>query len=116
MKKMHALTAVAVAVSLVACGGGGDDDDHRGLLLEAPQAITTLTAAQINASTAASGMQPLTGAAQCDVQVVALNYSTVGVNSDQTNASGVLLVPTGACASNSHSLVAYAKGDRKSVV
>lgn len=110
MKKMHALTAVAVAVSLVACGGGGDDDDHRGLLLEAPQAITTLTAAQINASTAASGMQPLTGAAQCDVQVVALNYSTVGVNSDQTNASGVLLVPTGACASNSHSLVAYAKG------
>lgn len=110
MKKMHALTAVAVAVSLVACGGGGDDDDHRGLLLEAPQAITTLTAAQINASTAASGMQPLTGAAQCDVQVVALNYSTVGVNSDQTNASGVLLVPTGACASNSHPLVAYAKG------
>lgn len=111
MRKTNALTAVAAAVLLVACGGGGGGGgDHRGQLLELPQTVTTLTAAQINAGTSASGLQPLTGAAQCDVRVVALNYSTVGVNSEQTNASGVMLVPSGACAANSHPLVAYAKG------
>jgi pimeloyl-ACP methyl ester carboxylesterase len=109
MRKIHGLTAVAVAVLLVSCGGGSDDD-NRGKLMEAPQTVTTLTAAQIDAGTAASGLQPLTGAAQCDVRVVALNYSTIGVNSEPANASGVMLVPAGACAANSHPLVAYAKG------
>ena len=108
MRKTNALTALAVAVLLVACGGGGSND--RGVLIDPPQTITTLTAAQINGGTASSGLQPLTGAAQCDVRVVALNYFTVGVNSEQANASGVMLVPAGACAGNSHPLVAYAKG------
>src|SRR6185369_5336089 len=68
MKKLHALTAVAVAVLLVACGGGDGDGVSRGALLETPQTVTTLTAAQINATA------------------------------------------TGACASDSFPLVAYAKG------
>ena len=110
MRNIHALTAVAVAVLLVACGGGGGSGDSRGTLIEVPQTITTLTAAQIDAGTTSSGLQPLTGPAQCDVRVVALNYSTVGANSEVTNASGVMLVPAGACAANSHPLVAYAKG------
>lgn len=108
MRKLHALTAVTAAVLLLACSSG--DDDGRGSLLEAPQTVATLTAAQINAATAASGLQPLSGAAQCDVRVVALNYSTVGVSAEQTNASGVLLVPAGTCANNSHPLVAHARG------
>jgi pimeloyl-ACP methyl ester carboxylesterase len=110
MRKTHALTAVAVAVLLVACGGGGGSGDSRGSLLEVPQIVTTLTAAQIDAGTASSGLQPLTGTAQCDVRVVALNYSTVGASSEVTNASGVMLVPAGTCAANSHPLVAYGKG------
>jgi pimeloyl-ACP methyl ester carboxylesterase len=109
MHKRHLLTALAAAALLVACGGGSGDD-HRGSLLEVPQTVTTLTTAQINAGTAASGLQPLTGTARCDVRVVALNYGTVGVHSERTNASGVMLVPAGACASASHPLVAYAKG------
>ncbi|MEO7391814.1 MAG: lipase family protein [Ramlibacter sp.] len=109
MRKIHALTAVSVAVLLVACGGGGSDN-QRGALLETPQTLTTLTAAQIDASTTASGLKPITGAAQCDVRVVALNYSTIGVKAEETNASGVMLVPTGACANLSYPLVAYAKG------
>jgi pimeloyl-ACP methyl ester carboxylesterase len=109
MTKRLGLAAISAAVLLVACGGGGDSV-NRGDLLEAPQDLATMTAAQIDASTAQSGLQPLTGKAQCDVRVVALHYSTVGVNSEDADASGVFLVPAGACAGASAPLVAYAKG------
>ena len=42
--------------------------------------------------------------------MVALNYDTVGVKGEDTNASAVMLVPAGSCAAASHPLVAYAKG------
>lgn len=108
MQRRLMLTAVAAAALLAACGG--NDEDYRGTLLEDPATVTTLTAAQINAGTQASGLQALTGQAQCDVRVVALNYRTPGVSGDVANASGVLLVPAGACATQSHPLIAYAKG------
>lgn len=107
MKTTHGLTAIAAAVLLVSCGGSGDS---RGVLVETPQTLTTLTAAQIDTGTAASGLQPISGKAQCDVRVVALHYSTIGVNSESTDASGVMLIPAGACANASAPLVAYAKG------
>ena len=111
-KKPHLVTAVAAAVLLAACGGGGDDDStgNRGVLLESPQSTATLTAAQVDAGTASSGLQPISGKARCDVRVVALNYATVGVNGEAANASGVMLVPAGSCANQSYPLVAYAKG------
>lgn len=113
MEKRHFLTAVAAASLLVACGGGdGDSGDSgvvRGSLKEAPVTLTTLTVAQIDAATATSGLQAISGKAKCDVRVVALNYNTIGVHNEATNASGVMLVPTGAC-SGAMPLVAYAKG------
>ena len=81
----------------------------RGTLVNPAAVIFTLSAAQIDASTAATGLQALTGKARCDVKVVALNYNTVGVKGEKTNASGVMLVPAGACTAAA-SLVAYAKG------
>lgn len=108
MKKFHVLTAVAAAVLVVACGGGGGND--RGALLEAPQTVATLSAAQIDAGTQSSGLRALSGPAQCDVKITQLYYATVGVNGEEANASGALLVPAGACAAASHPLVAYAKG------
>ena len=103
------LTCVAAAaVLLVACGGS--DDPARGELIDPPATLTTLTAAQIDAATASSGLQAISGKARCDVKVVALNYATAGVKADEmTNASGVLLVPAGTCTSAAP-LVAYAKG------
>lgn len=109
MKNCHILTAVAAAALLVACGGG-DNNDGRGALIDAPVTVSTLTAAQIDAGTASSGLQPITGKAKCDVRVVALNYATVGVQGEAANASGVMLVPAGSCAAASLPLVAYAKG------
>jgi pimeloyl-ACP methyl ester carboxylesterase len=97
------------AVMLTACGGS-DNGDNRGALLETPQLLATVTAAQVDAGTASAGLQPLSGKAKCDVQIISLNYATVGVNQEQTNSSGVMLVPAGTCASNSLPLVAYAKG------
>jgi pimeloyl-ACP methyl ester carboxylesterase len=109
MQRKLVLTAVAAAALLAACGGS-DNNDWRGALVEDPATLTTLTAAQINAGTASSGLAALSGQAKCDVRVVALNYRTPGAKNEETNASGVLLVPAGACAAQSHPLVAYAKG------
>lgn len=106
------LCAVAIA-ALTACGGGNGPD--RGSLLETPVTLTTLTAAQIDAATAATGLQALSGKAKCDVKFVALNYITVGTAGEYTtsagtvNASGVLMVPGGTC-TQAAALVAYAKG------
>jgi pimeloyl-ACP methyl ester carboxylesterase len=104
------LSCVAgAALLLVACGGS--DDPVRGSLIDTPVVVTTLSAAQINAATAASGLQAISGQAKCDVKVVALNYNTVGAKgNDSTNASGVMLVPAGAACAAPAALVAYAKG------
>ena len=62
------LTALAFATTsfLVACGGGDNEDAvQRGSLVEAPATVTTLTAAQIDTSTASSGLQGLSGKAIC---------------------------------------------------
>jgi len=108
MKQLHMVCVVAAAAFLVACGGG-DGAPIRGSLVESAQPVAALSSPQIDASTAASGLQALSGKAKCDVRVVALNYHTVGVKGEQTNASGALLVPGGAC-TGPFPLVAYARG------
>ena len=109
------LTAIASAAALlVACGGSDNDDGpKRGELLEPAAPVATLTAAQIDAATAQSGLQAVSGPAKCDVKVVALNYATIGAKGeDGANSSGVMLVPAGtdpAC-NAAAPLVAYARG------
>lgn len=104
-----------IALLLAGCGGGDGGGDTgvtapaRGSLVDSPITVTTLTAAQIDAGTASSGLQALTGKARCDVKVVSINYNTIGAKNEQTNSSGVFLVPTGACTASAP-LVAYAKG------
>jgi pimeloyl-ACP methyl ester carboxylesterase len=111
MKYFRLTCVAAAAVLLVACGGS--DDPERGALIDPPATLTTLSAAQIDAGTAASGLQALTGKAKCDVKVVALNYVTPGAKAgEESNASGVMLVPsgTGAGCSAAAPLVAYSRG------
>ena len=78
----------------------------RGQLIDAAAVIYTYTAAAIDAGP----LKSLTGAAKCDVKVVPLNYKTIGVSGESTNASGVLLLPSGANCTAAAGLVAYAKG------
>ncbi len=102
------LSAVSAAVLLAACGGS--DTDRSGQLLETPASIYTMTKAQLDAAGTSSGLIGLSGAAKCDVNVVPLNYVTPGVKGEASNASGVLLLPTGTGCTAAAPLVAYAKG------
>ncbi|MFA7504969.1 MAG: lipase family protein [Burkholderiaceae bacterium] len=109
---------VLVAAWLAACGSSSSGPE-RGSLVEpaADGLLATLTAAQIDAATAASGLQALAGVAQCDVQYVSLTYRTVGAQGEDRlpddepiQVSGALLLPAGACADTPAPLLAYARG------
>jgi pimeloyl-ACP methyl ester carboxylesterase len=106
--KSFKLLCISMAAAVLLAGCGGSSSPDRGSLVEAPTTIATLTAAQIDAGTA-GGLQALSGKAKCDVKVVALNYNTLGPAAEETNSSGVMLVPAGACTGPAP-LVAYAKG------
>ena len=117
-KSKLSLLTLGTALALAGCGGGDSSPfpapapaPARGSLVEPATTLTTLTAVQIDAATAASELQAISGVAKCDVKFVALNYNTIGVKGEAANASAVMLVPsgTGACAAPA-GLVAYAKG------
>ena len=97
------LSLVSAAALLAACGGS---DPLNGSLIDTPSTLATLTKAQLDAS----GLIALSGAAKCDVKLVSLNYVTPGAKGESSNASGVLLLPTGAGCTAATPLVAYAKG------
>lgn len=103
--------AIAAAV-LVACGGGSDDDaPARGSALSG-LLLGQATVAQIDASTAASGAQALTGAARCDVTIRYVQYSTRAPGGEAVRASAGVLVPGGSNAgcTGERPVVLYAHG------
>jgi pimeloyl-ACP methyl ester carboxylesterase len=87
-------------------GGSLTASLDRGVLIDPAMSIYTLPAVAFDAGQLAA----LTGPAKCDVKVVPLNYKTIGVSGEKTNASGVLLLPSGANCTKPAGLVAYAKG------
>ena len=97
------ISLISAAALLAACGGS---DPVNGSLIDAPSTLITLTKAQLDAS----GLIALSGPAKCDVKLVSLNYVTPGAKGESSNASGVLLLPTGAGCTAAAPLVAYAKG------
>jgi pimeloyl-ACP methyl ester carboxylesterase len=97
------LSLISVAALLAACGGSGPSN---GSLIESPVLLTTLTKAQLDSGP----LVGLSGKAKCDVKVVSLNYVTPGAKGESSNASGVLLLPSGADCTAAAPLVAYAKG------
>jgi hypothetical protein len=106
-------TALAAALMVEACGGGDGGSSFgtqvanpaRGQLMQSPPAlITSLTAAgfKTSLSASASGLGLLelstgskTGDLPCGVDVQYIKYGTVGGAGEATDASGVLMVPTG---------------------
>jgi pimeloyl-ACP methyl ester carboxylesterase len=94
-------------------GDSLDGSADRGTLVstDPPSLIGTLTASTIDAQTAASGLNALSGAAQCDVSIWQLDYNTIGAKGEATNASAALLVPSNCTSGASNGdLIAYAKG------
>ncbi|WP_291932132.1 lipase family protein [Limnohabitans sp.] len=98
----YGISILGVAL-LAACGGS---DSPHGSLIDAPALLATLSKAQLDAGP----LVGLSGKAKCDVKVISLNYVTPGAKGEISNASGVLLLPTGAGCTAPAPLVAYAKG------
>jgi pimeloyl-ACP methyl ester carboxylesterase len=106
----YGLTILAGLI-LTACSGNLSGNLN-GYIIGAPTVIgSKLTTAQIDATTAATGLQPLTGTAKCDVTVVQINYQTSGVQpGEMTNASAAVLVPSGVDCPGPFPLIAYGRG------
>jgi len=98
----YGISILGVAL-LAACGGS---DAPHGSLIDSPALLATLSKAQLDAGP----LVGLSGKAKCDVKVISLNYVTPGAKGETSNASGVLLLPTGADCTAAAPLVAYAKG------
>lgn len=106
------LLAGLLIFSFSGCSSSDSENDTtlRGTLLETPEVISTVTAAQLDEITANADLQTLTGNARCDVTVVQINYLTIGVQEgEQTNASGVVLIPGGAICPGPFPLVVYGR-------
>ena len=103
----YGLTILA-GLTLAACGGS---DDGRGTSLSSPVTVAMLTTAQLDATTASTGLQALTGKAKCNVTISQINYRTPGARANEmSNASAAVLVPSGAGCTGPFPLIAYAKG------
>lgn len=94
MRFLRWTSAALAAALLVACGGGDDDPPARGAVLSGV-VLGQRTAAEIDAGTAASGAQALTGAARCDVTIRYVQYSTRTPSGDAARASAGVFVPGG---------------------
>ncbi len=114
--------ALGATLLVAACGGGDggplgtqDAKPARGALMQSPPPRTTsMTAADFTALLTAksASLLQLAGAPVCGVDVQYIKYGTVGGAGEQTDASGVLMVPTGSNAkcTGARPIVVYAHG------
>jgi poly(3-hydroxybutyrate) depolymerase len=109
---MRVTRALVSALVLAACGGGGDDaPPARGTVIAA-QVAGQASVAEIDAGTAASGLQALSGPAQCDVEIRYVLYMTRDPAGEPATASAGVLAPKGsgpACGGE-RPVVLYAHG------
>jgi hypothetical protein len=108
-QRLHLPLSLVTLAALAACGGS--DDPAPGAVLSS-QAGVSLSAAQVDGATAASGLQALAGAAACGVQAQKVVYSTRGPRNEVVQASAAVLVPTGtgAACSGERPVLLYAHG------
>jgi hypothetical protein len=101
-------TALGAALLVAACGGGGDSVLLTGvaplpakgtLAANSPVPILAFTAAglsaKLDATTAGRGLKQIAGTPACGVDVRYIQYGTVGGAGEATDASGVVMMPTG---------------------
>jgi len=114
--KRHLALLSLASAALAGCGGGANNntDDPpppRATIITAVVAGAA-TAAQVDAGTAASGAQALTGKAVCDVEIRYVLYMTRDPMGQPATASAGVLVPKGSAAacSGDRPVVLYAHG------
>lgn len=95
-------------VVLTACSGVDPNPD--GKLLRAPTVIGSETTTDLDNLTQQNGLTGLPGAAQCNVTVSQIVYSTQGVQPGElTNASAAVLVPSGPNCPGPFPLIAFGR-------
>jgi poly(3-hydroxybutyrate) depolymerase len=102
-----------VLASLIAgCGGGGTDAPPERASIILSQLAATVTSAQIDAGTTASGLLPLSGAAECGVDIRYVLYMTRDPQDQPATASTAVFVPngTGANCGGTRPVLLYAHG------
>src|SRR5262245_46696436 len=124
MQRIRLMSATwAIAGMLVGCSGedtdsSGDGDSNapvRGTIVATnftTPASPSVTRAEIDAQTAATGIQPLSLPAKCDVDLRHVTYNTVDPAGKPATASAGVMVPTGsdAACSGARPVVLYAHG------
>lgn len=123
-RSLRTLLCIGSVLAFAACGGSNHDKDssgssapQRGTLIHSPPArVASLSAADLAAAVGASpetqAMLQITGAPKCRVDVLYIEYNTVGAQNEATTASGALMVPAGidpAC-QGARPVVLYAHG------
>ncbi|MEH0167162.1 alpha/beta hydrolase family protein [Paucibacter sp. JuS9] len=100
--KKHLALAVLASAALAGCGGGAnnktDDPPPARATIITALVAGAATAAQVDAGTAASGAQALTGKAVCDVEIRYVLYMTRDPMGLPATASAGVLVPKGTAA------------------
>jgi hypothetical protein len=121
--------AAATTLVAVLLGGCGSDDNNSAVapplatptpapppgpsltLKSAVDVGAPLTAAQLDAAVSGTTAAAFAGPARCDVQLVDLSYRTRAPDGvTPTDASGVVMIPTGAGCQGPFPLVAYSRG------
>jgi predicted esterase len=120
---------LTAAILLSGCGGSDDDDEPAAPPIAAPAPApepvvppasslkaaadvgAPLGVAQLDAVVAETTAAQFAGASRCDVQMVDITYTTVAPDgSTPVDASGVVMIPTGAACPGPFPLVAYSRG------
>lgn len=107
MRQTHFAAAILAAAVLAACGGG-DDGESRGALFSAP----TLVPVQQSGGTTTARLEPaafaqmlessrpgttqITGTPKCAITTYYMKYGTIGGANESTDATGAIMVPSGA--------------------
>lgn len=129
MRSIRLAFTVLAATALAACGGGGSDGPAidnslaRGSLVANPpnqvpipqpdgSYAKTLEPALFKAKLDAAGLTPITGVPKCAISVYYMEYGTVGGAGEKTNATGAIMVPSGAdpACSGTRPVLLYAHG------
>ncbi|MFZ2989528.1 alpha/beta hydrolase family protein [Ideonella sp.] len=112
MRFQRHLSLLPLAAALLAgCGGSTDAPPERGAIIKA-QLAGKATKAALDAGTAASGLQALSGLATCDVDIRYVLYMTRDPAGNPATASTAVFVPSGtdAACSGARPTLLYAHG------
>ncbi len=107
---IYRFPGILVLAMFLLDGCGAPSPLQNGQLVEKPLIIGALTTSKLDQITAKNDLEPLPGAARCDVTVAQVVYATSGVQPGEvTTASAAVLIPRGINCPGPYPLIAFAR-------